>query len=142
MIRLARLTLALLCALALAACTGAGGSATGQSQSCRSTATSGSCEGSLRTVRGNYTYRIENDVLKRGTPLRVQVQLTVESGGLRVALTDVDGRIVEATARPGEPVDLTGETAIGDFESAPVALHVVEGEEVTGIAYVIAWERP
>jgi len=142
MTRLARLALALLCALALAACTGTGGSATGQSQSCRSTNISGVCEGSLRTVRGNYTYRIENDVLQRGTPMRVHVQLAVASGGLRVALTDVDGRTVEATARPGEPVDLTGDSAVGDFESIPVALHVVEGEEVTGVEYTIAWERP
>ena len=140
MSRSVRLVIMLLLALTLVACGENASSATGSTQNCRASADAGTCQGSMRTVRGPYNYRIENDILMRDTPVWVHVQLSVESGAMPVSLTDVDGHTVEAVARPGEPVDLEGYSFVGSFESIAVGMHVVEGEEVGGVAYTVTWQ--
>ena len=126
--------------LTLTACDGEGGSATGQTQNCRSSAEAGACKGSYRTIKGRYTYRIEDLLVPRGTPVRVLAQVDVEEGALRVALTGPEGEVVEAVARPGEPVSIEGLAVQDEFESVPVILEVVEGEVAHGVTYAIAWE--
>lgn len=140
MTRIARALIALLLlSLALAGCGENASTAIGSTQNCRSTWDSGTCTGSIRTVRGPYNYRIENDRLKRDTPVWVEVQLSLASGALRVSLSSVDGETVQAIARPGEPVDLAGYSAVGSFESIPVGMHVIEGQEATGVQYTVSW---
>lgn len=140
MLRLARLVIVLLLALTLVACGENAASATGSTENCRATGRNGTCEGALRTVRGPYNYRIETELLPRDTPVFVRVQLAVESGAMQVSLTAVDGHVVAAIARPGEPVDLEGYSFVGAFESIAVGMHVVEGEEVAGVAYTVTWQ--
>lgn len=134
-----RLWVVLVVAALLVGCTGTGGFATGQVQSCRASGGEGWCEGSYRTIQGRYTYEIEDVPVARGQVVHVLAAFGVQEGALKVAVTGPDGQQVEAAARPGEPARLDG-LAMPDSDGAvPIVLEVAEGEKVEGVEYVVEW---
>lgn len=136
-----RAALLLLALLVVCACGPGAATAVGQSQSCRSSMGEGRCEGSIRTVRGPYTYDIETDGVMRGTPYRVWVELSVDTSEMRVFVGSADEPNAEAIARPGEPVSIEGVAEVGAFDAVQVGMYVAEGQEATGVSYTIIWER-
>jgi len=128
-------------ALILAGCGGGtGGSATGNRQSCRSSGSSGVCEGSYGTVKGNYAFRVEELDVDSGTPAWVSAEVAVESGALRVELVAPDGTVTGADIQAGQNVTVEGLAAVSAFGDLPVAFKVAEGETAGGISYTIRWE--
>ena len=117
------------------------GSATGQSQSCRSTNNSGSCTGSYRTIKGRFHYSIELDQYRRGTPVQVEMTASIESGRLRMGLVEAAGQVagseVSVVVLPGQPATLTGVTPIADFDSARISLEAMDEADVTGVEYTV-----
>ncbi len=119
------------------------GTATGQSESCRSTSNSGSCTGSFRTIKGRYHYSIELTQYPRDTPVQVEMTASIESGRLRMGLVEVDGQVADSETYvmvvPGQPATLTGVTPIAEFESVRISLEAMDEAEVTGVEYEVNW---
>ncbi len=119
------------------------GTATGQSESCRSTSNSGSCTGTFRTIKGRYAYGIEITQYPRGTPVQVEMTAAIESGRLGMGLVEADGQVtgsaVYVMVVPGQPVTLTGLTPIAEFESVRISLEAMDEAEVTGVEYEVNW---
>lgn len=137
------LALPFLLILLLSACDG---TATGQTENCRSTSESGTCTGSYRTIKGSYHYSIELTQYPRGTPVQVEMTASIESGRLRMGLVEVDGQIAGSetyvVVLPGTPATLTGITPIAEFESARISLEAMDEAEVSGIEYEVSWVVP
>lgn len=135
-----RIIVAALCLVSLlAACGEGGGTATGHTENCRSSSRQGRCEGSYKKITGRMTYEIEELAFSSGTPVEVEIELSVKSGALRVELAGPGGDVSSAVATPSEAISLSGVTLVNAFESAPVVLQVVEGEMAEGISYAIVW---
>ena len=134
------LALPFLLILLLTACDG---TATGQSESCRSTSNSGTCTGSYRTIKGRYAYGVEITQYPRGTPVEMTMTVSIESGRLRMGLVEVDGQVAGSETYvvvvPGTPATLTGITPIAEFESARISLEAMDEAEVTGVEYEVSW---
>ena len=144
MIKLSRLLLLFtLLLLPLSACDG---TATGQTENCRSTSSSGSCTGSYRTIKGRYHYDIEITQYSRDTPVQVEMTASIESGRLRMGLVEVDGQVAGSetyvVVLPGTPATLTGITPIAEFESARISLEAMDEAEVSGVEYSGSWVVP
>lgn len=137
--RIRIIMLAVLLACTLAACGGSGGTAIGHTQSCRSSTRQGRCEGRYKKLTGRLTYEIKDLNYVNGTPVDVEIELAVQSGGLRVELAGPGGQVSSGIATPSEPLSLTGVALVDAFGALPVVLQVVEGEAVEGVTYTIAW---
>lgn len=72
--------------------------------------------------------------------MKVEVHVAVESGTLRIEMTSPEGKLTSSLTRPGDPATTSGITTMGGLDRVPVVFEVVEGDEVTGITYKIAWQ--
>jgi len=132
------IALALMLAV-LTACEGTSGSVTGSRQSCKHTISGGSCKGGFRKLSGTFGEDIESETLFSGDEVRVQIEVSVESGPLRVFVKSAGNQETAITVRPGETGRLTGiaEASSDKFEVYFQALE----DEATGISYQLAYKR-
>lgn len=130
------LTALLLAALACAS--GTSGGVIGSGESCRSTNGTGYCEGTYKKLSGTYGKEIEDDALSSGDAIDVQVQVSVEEGGVRLSLTAPDGSVASVDASPGNAATLSG-VAEGDFGSFEVTFEALEGS-AGGVHYRIDYQ--
>ena len=132
MIRLARILLALCCALALAACGGSSGSTTGSTESCRHRPPVARAK--ARSARCAAT--IPTPSRPRTRPSRASRSLSPPRSPSRRRAAPVprpsSAPSVEEIARPGAAVTLHGPVAIDAFGEIDLGMFVAEGEEVTG----------
>jgi hypothetical protein len=132
--------LALLAVLVLGtACEGGtSGSVSGSRQRCSARGSSGQCSGSFKRLSGTYSLDIENERVVSSA--EVEVQASVESGGLKVYVkTPEDGtNSVEVPA--GGSATLRG-VAKGEWDGFRVYFQAVEGE-VEGVTYELSYRAP
>jgi hypothetical protein len=133
---------ALVLALVLAtACEGGtSGSVVGSRQSCNYRMGSGTCKGSYRKLSGTYSEDIENDGIYASDAIQVRVEVSVESGVVRVSIKSPDGEVLSVDASPAQPATLTG-IAGGFSEEFRVQFQAVDGE-AAGVSYDIAYQVP
>ena len=136
------ISLVLVLLLSLIGCDGTGGTATGGRQSCKTTGSSGTCEGSYKKITGRFTVDVEDEFMGGGDTVEVEAPVAVENGALRVEITSPDDEAISDVARPQRPPTVIGPSKIGAFDALSVVLEVVEGEQATGVTYTIAWHRP
>ena len=101
--RWALVILALALILATACEGGTSGSVVGSRQSCTHKMGSGSCKGSYRKLTGTYGEDIENDRIFASDAIQVQVEVSVESGVVRVSVESPDEEVSSVEASPGKP---------------------------------------
>ncbi len=137
--RVVWVSLALALAFALIACEGGtSGSVMGSSSSCRQGGGGGSCEGRYRTLRGTYGEDIEVEGLSSFDEVQVEVEVSVESGSVRVSIETPDGERPSADAAPGQPARLLG-LATGEMDGFEVRFEALDGE-ASGVSYTILYE--
>ncbi|MFN2229712.1 MAG: hypothetical protein ACK2VA_08080 [Anaerolineae bacterium] len=125
--------------LALVACEGGtSGSVIGSSESCSQRGDSGSCKGRYRTLRGSYGADIEHEGMSSFDTVKVQVEVTVESGNVSVSIETPDGEHPSVTVAPGSPGTLVG-LATGETDGFEVRFEAVDGE-ASGVSYTVVYE--
>jgi hypothetical protein len=125
--------------LALVACEGGtSGSVVGSSSSCRQGGSGGTCQGRYRTLRGSYGEDIEHEGMSSSDTVKVQVDVTVETGNVLVSIETPDGEHPSVTAAPGAPATLVG-LATGEMDGFGVRFEAVDGE-ASGVSYTVAYE--
>jgi hypothetical protein len=125
--------------LALVACEGGtSGSVVGSSESCSQRGDSGNCQGRYRTLRGSYGADIEHEGMSSFDTVKVQVEVTVESGNVNVSIETPDGEHSSVTAAPGAPGTLVG-LAAGEMDGFEVRFEAVDGE-ASGVSYTVVYE--
>lgn len=122
--------------LSLAGC---GPAASGHEESCRVEGSQGQCEGAYRSVRGRYVHEVTAPAIPAGAAVEVEVQIAVDSGALRAAITSPSGEESACVARPDSPESAMGIAAMGDGERLAIVLEAVEGRRAVGVTYMIAW---
>jgi len=132
---LGRLGIALL-VLSLAGC---GPAVVGHEETCRVEGTQGECEGAYRSIRGRHLLEVVAPSIPAGEAVEVEVQVAVDGGALRAAVTSPSGEESACVARPDSPERLMGIATMGDSERLPIVLEAVEGRRAVGVTYMVAW---
>jgi hypothetical protein len=122
--------------IAVSACEG--GSVSGSSQRCSHQRDSGSCTGSFKKLSGTYGLDVENDRIFNNTQVRVQVQVSVESGPLKVWVKSPDDETTSVEIRPGQSATLRG-VAVGVADRFVVRFQALE-EQAQGISYELDYQ--
>ena len=115
-----------------------GGSVTGSRERCSHKVDSGECAGSFKKLSGTYTLDVENDRIFNNTPVQVRVQVSVESGPLKVWVKSPDDETTSVEVSPGQMATLTG-VAVGQADQFGVKFQATEGE-AEGISYEISYQ--
>jgi hypothetical protein len=134
------LAITLLAAVLIACEGGTSGSIVGGRESCTHRGSSGVCDGTWKKLAGTYGKDVENESISSGDAVDVQVQVSVESGKVRVSLQSPDGEESSVEVEPGKAATLSG-MAEGSFEEFEVRFEAVEGE-ASGVAYTISYQVP
>jgi hypothetical protein len=129
----------LLLAALLASCAGGtSGSVIGSKESCRSSAGSGTCEGTFNKLKGTYGKDIEDESVFSGDAIDVEVRASVESGPVRISVESPDDEITFIEISSGNSGTLIG-VASGEFDGFEVVFEALEGE-ATVITYQITYQ--
>jgi hypothetical protein len=111
-----------------------GGSVTGSRERCSHRADSGQCGGSFKKLSGTYTVNVENDRIFNNTPVQVQVQVSVDSGPLKVWIQSPGDETTSVEVTPGQSATLTG-VAMGKAEEFDVKFQALN-EQAEGVTYL------
>jgi hypothetical protein len=122
--------------VAVTACEG--GSVSGSRERCSHKVDSGQCTGSFKKLSGTYTLSVENDRIFNDIPVQVQVQVSVESGPLKVWVKSPGDEITSVAVLPGQSATLTG-VAVGDAEKFGVKFQAIE-EQAEAVSYEITYQ--
>lgn len=129
----------LILALVLATVTACeGGSVSGSRQRCSHKGDSGQCTGSFAKLSGTYTLNVENDRIFNNAPVHVQIQVSVESGPLKVWVRSPGDETTSVEVSPGRPATLDG-VAVGDADEFDVKFQALD-EQAEGISYEITYQ--
>jgi hypothetical protein len=131
------LTLATILIVVTACEGGTSGSVMGSRQRCSSKVDSGQCTGGFKKLSGTYVVEVENDRIFLDTPVRVEVQVSVESGSLKVWVESPGDEITSVDVAPGAPATLVG-VAEGRGEGFDVYLKAVQ-DQAEGVSYEIIY---
>jgi hypothetical protein len=118
---------------------GCGPAVAGHEETCRVEGTQGECEGAYRSIRGRYLLEVAAPSIPVGEAVEVEVQVAVDGGALRAAVTSPSGEESACVARPDSPDRLTGIATVGDGERLPIMLEAVRGRRAVGVTYMVAW---
>ena len=126
--------------LAAVGCEGAvSGSSSGHSGTCRSFNYTGTCEGSYKKIKGTYGHGIEVEGVPSDTPVDVEVTVSVREGGLRLSVTDPDGKSTSVEIKPGSTGTLVGVSTVDTWEEFDIKFQAL-AEEATDISYKIEYQ--
>lgn len=114
---------------------GTSGSVVGSGETCRAESGGGVCEGTFSKLSGTYGKDIEDDDIMSGDLIDVEVEVSVESGSVRISVESSEGGKVSTDAEPGQPGTLIG-VADGEFEKFTVTFEATEGE-ARNVTYTI-----
>ena len=123
--------------ISLAACTS--GSVSGSGISCSKQRSGGSCSGSFNSLSGTYSQDIEPS-RPRDRFVNADVDVSVDSGSVRVYVTDADGYEKSVTVTPDQPASLSGQARI-TTRKFRVYFEAVEGT-ASGVNYTINYTAP
>lgn len=115
-----------------------GGSVSGSRERCSHKVDSGQCTGSFAKLSGTYTLNVENERISSGTPVHVQVQVSVESRPLKVWIQSPGDEITSVEVSPGRPATLAG-VAVGDADEFDVKFQALD-EQAEGVSYEITYQ--
>jgi hypothetical protein len=115
-----------------------GGSVSGSHERCSHKVDSGQCTGSFKKLTGTYTLDVENDRIFNNTPVEVRVQVSVESGPLKVWVKSPGDEITSVEVSSGQTATLTG-VAVGVADEFGVKFQAPE-EQAEGISYEITYQ--
>ncbi len=125
--------------LTILACEGAtSGSVTGSTETCRMTGNGGECEGKFGKLSGTYGADIEDENIFSMDVIDVEVQVSVESGSVKVSVEGRDGEVSSVQATPNQPATLVGVTE-GDFDGFEVTFEALD-EEARNVQYKISYQ--
>jgi hypothetical protein len=122
--------------VAVTACEG--GSVSGSRERCSHKVDSGQCTGSFKKLSGTYTLSVENDRIFNDIPVQVQVQVSVESGPLKVWVKSPGDEITSVEVSPGRTATLAG-VAVGDADKFGVKFQALE-EQAEAVSYEITYQ--
>lgn len=128
----------LLTALLASCAGGTSGSVIGSRESCRSSAGSGTCEGTFNKLKGTYGKDIEDESVFSGDAIDVEVRASVESGSVRISVESPEDEITFIEISSGNSGTLMG-VASGEFDGFEVVFEALEGE-ATVITYQITYQ--
>jgi len=117
---------------------GTSGSVFGSRESCRSSAGSGTCEGTFNKLKGTYGKDIEDESVFSGDAIDVEVRASVESGPIRISMESPEGEVTFIEISSGDSGTLLG-VASGEFDGFEVVFEALE-EEATEITYQITYQ--
>ena len=115
-----------------------GGSVSGSRERCSHKVDSGQCTGSFAKLSGTYTLNIENDRIFNDMPVQVQVQVSVESGPLKVWVQSPGDESTSVEVLPGGTATLIG-VAVGDAAKFDVKFQALE-EQAEGVSYEMSYQ--
>ena len=129
----------LLLAALLASCAGGtSGSVIGSRESCRSSAGSGTCEGTFNKLKGTYGKDIEDEYIYSGDAIDVEVRASVVTGPVRISVESPEGDVAFVEISFGNSGTLIG-VASGEFDGFEVVFEALEGE-AADITYQISYQ--
>ncbi len=131
--------------LAAIACSGGtGGSVSGTRQNCNTSGGTGSCDTKINKLSGTFTHKVETGFYNQGDPVFVEVDVTVQSGQMKMTIESPDGFVTSVEINPGTTNTLTGIATVDssmDETFIPLKLEALDGD-VEGIEFTIAFSQP
>jgi hypothetical protein len=138
------LYLATLLLMAAACSGGTSGSVSGTRQSCQSSGGIGTCEGQINKLSGAFTHKVKTDFYREGDPVFVEIDITVQSGELRLTIESPDGFVSSIQVSPGTTNKLTGIATVDSFMDEvylPLSLEALNGD-AEGLDFAISFSQP
>ena len=105
----------------------------------------GTFEGSYTSVVGSYIRRFETLPTFPGYEANVEITISIESGTMKVAITQPDETVISEIVTPNNPITLSGLSIIEsgvEFYYIPIIFEAIGEEEVTGIQYTFSYKAP
>jgi hypothetical protein len=115
-----------------------GGSVSGSRQRCSHRSDSGQCTGSFKKLSGTYTLNVENDRIFNESQIQVRVQVSVDSGPLKVWVKSPGDETTSVEISSGQSASLDG-VAVGEADEFDVKFQALE-EQAEGISYEITYQ--
>jgi len=130
--------------MATACSGGTSGSVSGTSQSCQASGGTGTCEVEINKLSGTVTHRVPADFYREGDPVSVEVDITVQSGEMKLTIESPDGFLNSIEVSPGTTNKLTGIAVVDSFMDEvyiPLTLETLNGD-AEGITLKISFSQP
>jgi hypothetical protein len=101
------------------------------------TGNGGECEGKIGKLSGTYGIDIDDENIFSMDVIDVEIEISVESGSVKVSVEGPDGEVSSSQAAPNQPATLIG-TAEGDFDGFEVVFEALD-EDARNIKYIISY---
>lgn len=123
---------------------GTGGSVSGTRQSCRASGGTGTCEVKINKLTGTVTHRVQTDFYHEGDPVFVEIDITVQSGEMRLTIESPDEFLSSVQVSTGTNNTLTGIATVDSFMDEvyiPLTLEALNGD-AEGLAFTLSYSQP